>query len=98
MHYYAGSQTPIEAEPEDTVHPPKPQTLTSPRNLQQHGATELEILKSIVYGGLIESITSLSVVTSAASAATATCKCSDFFFLFILLIWSSFTINGVERN
>jgi len=34
-----------------------------------------EILKSIVYGGLIESITSLSVVTSAASSATATCKC-----------------------
>jgi hypothetical protein len=34
-----------------------------------------EILKSIVYGGLIESITSLSIVTSAASSAAATCKC-----------------------
>ncbi|XP_062154382.1 membrane protein of ER body 1-like isoform X3 [Alnus glutinosa] len=31
-----------------------------------------EILKSTVYGGLIESITSLSVVTSAASSAAAT--------------------------
>ncbi|XP_059457549.1 membrane protein of ER body 2-like isoform X2 [Corylus avellana] len=31
-----------------------------------------EILKSVVYGGLIESITSLSIVTSASSSATAT--------------------------
>jgi hypothetical protein len=37
-----------------------------------------EILKSIVYGGLIESITSLSIVTSAASSATATCMYIDF--------------------
>ncbi|KDP26358.1 hypothetical protein JCGZ_17516 [Jatropha curcas] len=33
---------------------------------------KIEILKSIVYGGLIESITSLSVVTSAISADAAT--------------------------
>ncbi|ESW06123.1 hypothetical protein PHAVU_010G021600 [Phaseolus vulgaris] len=32
----------------------------------------LEILKSVVYGGLIESLTSLSVVTSAASADATT--------------------------
>ncbi|KAF9689541.1 hypothetical protein SADUNF_Sadunf01G0102900 [Salix dunnii] len=36
------------------------------------GAKKLEIVKSIVYGGLSESITSLSVVTSAASADAAT--------------------------
>ncbi|KAG6666694.1 hypothetical protein CIPAW_01G050200 [Carya illinoinensis] len=68
----AGNQKPIEPEREDIVHPLKPQTLTPPRNLQQHGSIKLEILKSIVYGGLIESITSLSVVSSAASAAAAT--------------------------
>lgn len=80
MHYYAGNKKPIEPEPEDIVHPLKPQTLTPPSwNLQQHSAIKLEILKSIVYGGLIESITSLSVVSSAASAAAATCKCSYFF-------------------
>ncbi|XP_040994379.1 membrane protein of ER body 2-like [Juglans microcarpa x Juglans regia] len=69
-----GNKKPIEPEPEDIVHPLKPQKLmTRPRNLdQQHGAIKLEILKSIVYGGLIESITSLSVVSSAASAAAAT--------------------------
>lgn len=33
-----------------------------------------EILKSIVYGGLLESITSLGVVSSAAGAGAATCK------------------------
>jgi hypothetical protein len=38
------------------------------------GAKKLEIVKSIVYGGLIESITSLSVVTSAAGAEATTCK------------------------
>ncbi|XP_035547601.1 membrane protein of ER body 2-like [Juglans regia] len=68
-----GNKKPIEPEPEDIVHPLKPQTLTPPSwTLQQHSAIKLEILKSIVYGGLIESITSLSVVSSAASAAAAT--------------------------
>jgi hypothetical protein len=37
----------------------------------------LEILKSIVYGGLTESLASLSVVTSAASADAATCRTSN---------------------
>lgn len=36
---------------------------------------EWEILKSIVYGGLVESITSLGVVSSAAAAGSAPCKC-----------------------
>lgn len=35
---------------------------------------EWDILKSIVYGGLIESITSLGVVSSAAGSDASTCK------------------------
>lgn len=35
---------------------------------------ELDILKSIVYGGLVEIITSLGVVSSAAGADATTCK------------------------
>lgn len=35
-----------------------------------------EILKSIVYGGLVESITSLGIVSSAASSGATPCKCS----------------------
>ncbi|CAI9774431.1 unnamed protein product [Fraxinus pennsylvanica] len=38
----------------------------------EHGSKSLEILKSIVYGGLVESITSLSIVSSAAASETAT--------------------------
>lgn len=38
----------------------------------------IEILKSTVYGGLVESITSLGIVTSAASAGSSPCKCSYF--------------------
>lgn len=37
-------------------------------------SNDWEILKSIVYGGLLESITSLGVVSSAAGAGAATCK------------------------
>lgn len=35
---------------------------------------KLDILKSIVYGGLIESITSFGVVSSAAASGTSTRK------------------------
>ncbi|KAK8956130.1 hypothetical protein KSP40_PGU011091 [Platanthera guangdongensis] len=38
------------------------------------GEEKLEVLKSIVYGGLIESITSLGVLSSAAGAETSTLK------------------------
>lgn len=38
-----------------------------------------EIIKSIVYGGLIESITSLSVVSSAAGAGASNCKYHFFY-------------------
>ena len=40
-----------------------------------------EIVKSIVYGGLAESITSLGIVASAASANTATGLLYNIFFL-----------------
>jgi hypothetical protein len=33
-----------------------------------------DILKAIVYGGLVESITSLSVVSAAAASGAKTCK------------------------
>ncbi|KAL6217761.1 hypothetical protein ACLB2K_010978 [Fragaria x ananassa] len=39
---------------------------------EPHDAKTLDILKSIVYGGLTEVIASLSIVTSAASAGTTT--------------------------
>lgn len=35
---------------------------------------QLDVLKSIVYGGLIESLTSLGVVSSAAASGASTCK------------------------
>ncbi|KAL4597156.1 hypothetical protein ACB092_12G215500 [Castanea dentata] len=46
---------------------PLPETTPS-----QEGVVKYEILKSLVYGGLIELITSLGVVTSAASADATT--------------------------
>lgn len=36
--------------------------------------SKIEVIKSIVYGGLAESITSLSVVSSAAGGDATTCK------------------------
>ena len=39
----------------------------------------MEIIKSMVYGGLIEAIASLGIVSSAAGADAATCKCFGFF-------------------
>ncbi|CAK7355915.1 unnamed protein product [Dovyalis caffra] len=56
-----------EAEPPIIVDSTEGITDSEPR-----GAKKLEIVKSIVYGGLVESITSLSVVTSAASADAPT--------------------------
>lgn len=38
-------------------------------------APQWDILKSVVYGGLVESITSLGVVSSAAAAGASSCKC-----------------------
>ncbi|KAL5062910.1 hypothetical protein RYX36_024647 [Vicia faba] len=46
--------------------------LTHSNPIVETNTTKLEIVKSIVYGGLAESLASLSVVTSAASADAAT--------------------------
>ncbi|XP_050252701.1 membrane protein of ER body 1-like isoform X29 [Quercus robur] len=59
---------PTEGEQVIVVDPsPLPETTPS-----QQGVVKYEILKSLVYGGLIELITSLGVVTSAASADATT--------------------------
>lgn len=49
------------------------------RGISTEGIEGLEIIKSIVYGGLVESITSLGVVSSAAGSDSPTCK-----FLYLL--------------
>ena len=41
---------------------------------EQDSPKSWEIVKSMVYGGLVESITSLGIVTSAASGDATTCK------------------------
>lgn len=41
---------------------------------KNNGSRALEIVKCIVYGGLVESITSLSVVSSAAASDVTTCN------------------------
>lgn len=42
----------------------------------------IEIIKSIIFGGLAESIASLSVVSSAAGGDTTTCKSTDLTIIF----------------
>lgn len=49
-------------------------TVSNPMLVEPRREDEWEVLKSIVYGGLIESITSLGVISSAAGAKTSTCK------------------------
>ena len=89
LKYVAGSDTiiiikegPVEpAEPHEArdivasaAIGPSPHTeITEARGFQG-----LDVIKSIVYGGLIESITSLGIVSSAAGADAATCKCLIF--------------------
>jgi hypothetical protein len=53
------TQVGIGAQPIDEIGEPK----------------KWEIVKSIVYGGLVESITSLGIVSSAASSGATPCKC-----------------------
>ncbi|KAL8151348.1 hypothetical protein V2J09_021156 [Rumex salicifolius] len=54
----------------------KPETVTeaapAPAAVTAGGSSEVDVIKSIVYGGLLESIASLSVVTSAAGADAKT--------------------------
>ncbi|CAL0329552.1 unnamed protein product [Lupinus luteus] len=61
-----GKQTPIDESTQTLI----PREVVVVEEVASNKA--LEILKSIVYGGLIESVASLSVVTSAASADATT--------------------------
>ncbi|KAJ8899515.1 hypothetical protein K2173_018489 [Erythroxylum novogranatense] len=68
-------------EPAGTSEKETPQTKSALHDItrttsitESRSDYKLEIVKSIVYGGLIESITSLSVVTSAASAGATPLK------------------------
>lgn len=65
----------------DVGNPPQIDTqtpLSDTRTAEVPEARDFDILKSIVYGGLVESIASLGVVSSAAGGGAATCKFSDF--------------------
>lgn len=52
------------------------------RGTSTEGIQGVEIIKSIVYGGLVESVTSLGVVSSAASSNVTTSK---FFRMWIVI-------------
>ncbi|KAM1122270.1 hypothetical protein TB1_003848 [Malus domestica] len=58
--------------PESRIVVISPEPPTIPETGETGDTKTLEIIKSIVYGGLTEAITSLGIVTSAASADTAT--------------------------
>lgn len=70
----------VEAGPTETAESTNlPNLATEMRVVEQQGTNaregnKIEIIKSIVYGGLTESITGLSILSSAAAAGTATCK------------------------
>ncbi|KAG8094178.1 hypothetical protein GUJ93_ZPchr0012g22134 [Zizania palustris] len=79
---------PSEAvEPEAPPHLPvqtvtdAPMPVVHPASADQRDGWD--ILKAIVYGGLVESITSLSVVSAAASSGAVTCKKIKLFFSFL---------------
>lgn len=94
-HYAAGPDTIITIE--GPVEPTGPQEaqdiITSPEIVPlirpQSEAREprgVEIIKSMVYGGLLESITSLGIVSSAAGADASACKSFGFSFHLCLLL------------
>lgn len=66
----AGVENPLQAETQPLLH--------ESRTAEVPEARDFDILKSIVYGGLVESIASLGVVSSAAGGGAATCRFSDF--------------------
>ncbi|KAL0561713.1 hypothetical protein IC582_002154 [Cucumis melo] len=61
----------IEVEGGDSIVLTIP-PVSGEETLGQRGGRRVEIMKSIVYGGLTEAITSLGIVASAASASTPT--------------------------
>lgn len=59
----------IDIPPDTSV-----ETQVQPQGSTGQDSTSFEILKSIVYGGLMEVIASLSIVASAAAGEATTCK------------------------
>lgn len=68
-HENAERETPAKTQAEPMLLP-EIQNSVEPRK----GGKKLEILKSTVYGGLTQSITSLCTVTSAAASGASTRK------------------------
>ena len=62
------------AENENLQHLETRIQINEQSDISAEGIQGLEIIKSIVYGGLVESISSLGVVSSAAGSNAATCK------------------------
>jgi hypothetical protein len=59
-------------------------TTQSPPQIQPDGERfAIELLKSTVYGGLTETITSLGVVSSASASGSSTSKSLDSIFLLV---------------
>lgn len=88
--YVAGTDTiitikgPVEPtrsqEEPDIITSPETVPLLRPESAAARESRVVEIIKSMVYGGLIESITSLGIVSSAAGADASTCKSFRFSF------------------
>lgn len=81
----------IEPPPDDVVSsqraPNVGSSINSDMNIDPKAseADQLDVLKSFVYGGLGESITSLGIVTSAAATGVTTRKCSFMAYLLYYL-------------
>lgn len=69
-HENAERETPAKTQAEPISVEPEIPNSVEPRK----GGKKLEILKSTVYGGLTQSITSLCTVTSAAASGASTRK------------------------
>ncbi|CAN6192207.1 unnamed protein product [Urochloa humidicola] len=65
-------QTPVIPQPDQSPHVVVPVTEAPVRPAPPAQRDEWDILKAIVYGGLVESITSLSVVSAAAASGAKT--------------------------
>ncbi|KAI8565188.1 hypothetical protein RHMOL_Rhmol03G0241200 [Rhododendron molle] len=59
-------------EAQDIITSPETVPLIRPQSAEAGGSRRVEIIKSIVYGGLLESITSLGIVSSAAGGDAST--------------------------
>ncbi|ESQ54474.1 hypothetical protein EUTSA_v10024733mg [Eutrema salsugineum] len=71
-HENAESVTPAETQEEPGLLPKTQEEIPNSVEPRKGSSSKVEILKSIVYGGLTESITSLCTVTSAAASGAST--------------------------